>query len=208
MAQLYPIIDVEACQRVGVAPLVAARALLALQPPQLQLRAKREPPGRTLALLRELRALLAGSATQLVANDRPDLALLAGCDGVHLGQEDLPLSEARRFAPNLRIGVSTHDLEQLRAALAGSPDYVAFGPIFPTSSKAGHESCVGPDALARAAELTRAAGVPLVAIGGIHERNVVSLRGACDQVASISAWLHSDPEQLATRARRLIALAE
>lgn len=206
MAQLYPIIDVEACQRAGVMPIVAARALLELQVPALQLRAKREAPIRTLALLRDLRALLGGSATQLFANDRPDLALLAGCDGVHLGQDDLPVEEARRFAPTLRVGISTHDLEQVRAALASSPDYVAFGPIFPTGSKTDHEPCVGPEALAGAAELARAAGIPLVAIGGIHEGNLRSIRGACDQVASISAWLHPDPDELVARARRLIDL--
>jgi thiamine-phosphate pyrophosphorylase len=164
---LYPIVDVDSLEQRGVSPLAFAERVLAACPPLLQLRAKSAGARATLELLRGLVPLCRNAGTALFANDRPDLAVLANADGVHVGQDDVPLAEVRRFAPKLRVGVSTHDFAQLERALAERPDYVAFGPVFATSSKRDHEPVVGMQGLARAHELALAARVPLVAIGGI-----------------------------------------
>lgn len=167
MRGLYPIVDLDTLAKHDLAPLALAEAVLTARPPILQLRAKHQAPRFVLALLTALKPLCARAGTLLFANDRPDLALLAGVDGVHVGQDDIPPDAVRRLPGSLRVGVSTHDERQLTEALALCPDYVAFGPIFATSSKAGADPARGLAALARAAELARAANVPLVAIGGL-----------------------------------------
>jgi thiamine-phosphate pyrophosphorylase len=168
---LYPIVDVGAVRERGWSVPDFAARVLATRPALLQLRAKALGANETLELLRALVPLCRTSGTLLYANDRPDLAVLAGADGVHVGQSDLSLSDVRRFAPALKVGVSTHDIAELERALAERPDYVAFGPVFPTRTKSNPEPVVGLDALERATEKARDAGVPLVAIGGIdHER--------------------------------------
>ncbi len=102
----------------------------------------------------------------LVVNDRLDIALACGADGVHLGQTDLPLAAARSVAGDrLWIGISTHDLDQVRAAVAGGADYLGYGPVYPTATKANPDDVQGVDAL-RAA-VAAAGKVPVVAIGGI-----------------------------------------
>lgn len=164
---LYPIVDIDALARAGIAPLAFAERVLKARPPLLQLRAKHESSRATLALLNALKPACERAGTLLFANDRADLALLAGADGVHVGQDDLPLAAVRRFAPSLKIGVSTHDFPQLERALAERPDYVAFGPVFQTSSKERPDAVVGLSGLSGAADRARAAGIPLVAIGGI-----------------------------------------
>jgi thiamine-phosphate pyrophosphorylase len=202
---LYPIIDTEALGTRGLSPIPFAESVLAARPPLVQLRAKALGGRETLELLRELvpRAHRAGAL--LFANDRPDLAVLAGADGVHVGQADLPLEEVRRFAPGLKVGVSTHDERQLEAALAAKPDYVAFGPVFSTGSKAAPEPTVGVERLAGAGRLARAAGVPLVAIGGIARDRLEAVRDHADLVAVIAALLPSatGPDDIEARARAL-----
>ena len=172
---LYPIVDVTAVRGRGWSVPDFAARVLAARPPLLQLRAKAFGARETLELLRALVPLCRASGTLLFGNDRPDLAVLAGADGVHVGQSDLSLSDVRRFAPALKVGVSTHDALELERALAERPDYVAFGPVFPTSTKSNPEPVVGLDALARAAERARDAGIPLVAIGGIDREHAPSI---------------------------------
>ncbi|MGH7440897.1 MAG: thiamine phosphate synthase, partial [Polyangiaceae bacterium] len=121
----------------------------------------------------------------LVCNDRPDLARLAGCDLVHVGQGDPRVEEVRAAAPGVAVGVSTHDLAQLDAALATRPTYVAFGPVFPTASKANPDPIVGVDLLATAYARARTAGLPLVAIGGITRERAPSLVDRADMIAVI-----------------------
>ena len=119
-----------------------ADALLSARPTALQLRAKNEGGRATLNLLRRLRARC--KEAPLFANDRPDLATLARCDGVHVGQDDLPYAEVRRVVPGeMMVGVSTHGTEQLAAALSLKPTYVAFGPVFGTASKVNPDPTVG-----------------------------------------------------------------
>ncbi len=184
---LYPLIDLDGLERCGFAPLSFAERVLVLRPPLLQLRAKSAGARATLELLRALAPLCRAAGTALFANDRPDLAVLAGADGVHVGQDDVPLAEVRRFAPNLRVGVSTHDFVQLERALAERPDYVAFGPVFATASKQNHEPVVGLEGLARAHALARSAGVPLVAIGGIDRERARLAKAHCELVSVIGA---------------------
>ncbi len=185
--RLYPIVDVDVLAGRGLDPVAFAERVLEARPAALQLRAKSLGARDTLTLLRALRPLTLRSGTELFANDRPDLALLAEADGVHLGQSDLPLADAQKLAGRLKIGVSTHDEAELEAALALGPAYVAFGPVFATASKARPEPTVGLDGLARAAERARAAGVPLVAIGGIGPDALSEVGRLVDLVAMIGA---------------------
>ena len=198
MRGLYPIVDVDSLQELGSAPhaiLEFAERVLAARPPLLQLRAKHSSTRDTLALLRALRPLCTAAGTRLIANDRADLAVLAQCDGVHVGQDDLPLSVVRLIAPGLLVGVSTHHLPQLAAALAERPDYVAFGPVFGTASKERAEPSVGLEQLAQAYVAARAAGIPLVAIGGINLERARQVAPHCDLAAVIAA-LHPDRQTL------------
>lgn len=107
---------------------------------------------------------------RIIVNDRVDIAHALKADGVHLGQNDLPAAAARQILGNdAIIGISTHNLEQVKLAAEMSVDYVAIGPVFPTSTKQSSNTPVGPDAISKACELL--GDVPLVAIGGITEAN-------------------------------------
>ena len=106
----------------------------------------------------------------LVINDRVDIALTVGADAVHLGQTDLPIAEARRIAgTRLAYGISTHNLDQVRAAIAERPDYIAYGPVFTTTTKLDPDPVVGLEALRAAVQV--AGDIPVVAIGGISPSN-------------------------------------
>ncbi len=187
---LYAIVDVDAVHGRALDCMLVARALLAAHVRVLQLRAKGRPDPFVLETLQELRALVPrGGDCLLFANDRPDLAELAGVDGVHLGQGDLPAAEVRRHYPDLLVGVSTHDALQFEAALAVDIDYVALGPIFPTLSKRDAEPTVGLETLELLGERARSAGRPLVAIGGINVDNLHAVRAHAAHWAVISALL-------------------
>ena len=185
MRGLYAIVDTGTLAARRVEPVAFARAVLAVHPAALQLRAKDLPPREALALLRELAPLCRLAGVPLVANDRPDLAIMAGCDLVHVGQTDMPIDRVRRIAPGLGVGISTHTLEQLDQALASRPSYVAFGPVFPTATKENPDPVVGVEALRAAARRASAVGIPLVAIGGISQARVAALVGIADAVAVI-----------------------
>ncbi|TMQ03554.1 MAG: thiamine phosphate synthase [Deltaproteobacteria bacterium] len=132
----------------------------------------------------------AGAA--LIINDRVDVALAADADGVHLGQTDLPIQEVRTLAPDLWIGVSTHNLAQVRAACEAGADYLGFGPVFATTTKANPDPVQGLDGL-RAA-ITEAAGRPVVAIGGITTTHVADIyRAGAHAICAISA-VNSAPD--------------
>jgi thiamine-phosphate pyrophosphorylase len=204
---LYPIVDLDALARAGLAPLAFAERVLAARPALIQLRAKQESSRSTLALLDALKPLCLRAGTLLFANDRADLALLAGADGVHLGQDDLPLDLVRRFAPSLKVGVSTHDLAQLERALAERPDYVAFGPVFPTSSKQRPDAVVGLSGLSQAASRARSAGIPLVAIGGItlaHSPAIAELGALAAVIGALVTRSLDDSEREAKALQRAL----
>jgi thiamine-phosphate diphosphorylase len=142
----------------------------------------------------------------LIVNDRVDIAMALGADGVHLGQDDLPPLEARRLLPpGGIIGVSTHSVEQAADAIKLPVDYIAAGPIFPTTSKADHEPVVGLEGLEKIREAT--GKLPLVAIGGITLENCRDVFSAgADSVAMISA-LVSDPPEITAKMRRALEIA-
>lgn len=203
MRGLYPIVDLDSLAQRGVSPLLLAESVLTARPPLLQLRAKHQAPRAVLELLLQLKPLCARAGTQLFANDRPDLALLAGADGVHVGQDDVPLAAVRQLSGVLKVGVSTHDLAQLERALDERPDYVAFGPIFATTSKRGADPALGLERVAAAAERARAAGVPLVVIGGLTLQVAPQLaqHGVCAAVISDLLAGGVDADSLAARAQ-------
>jgi thiamine-phosphate pyrophosphorylase len=123
---------------------------------------------------------------------------------VHVGQSDLSVRDVRKFAPSLRVGVSTHTEAEVEAALVERPDYVAFGPVFPTASKDRPEPAVGLDGLALAFERCKAASVPLVAIGGIDVARAPLVAKHADLIAVISALLPDEGlEGVEARAREL-----
>lgn len=142
---------------------------------------------------------------RLIINDRVDVALALGADGVHLGQDDMPPEAARRIlGERALIGFSTHNLEQAVAAYALPVDYLAIGPIFPTSSKENPDPLVGLEGLRRVREAVPR-HIPLVAIGGITEENAQSaLEAGADSLAVISALLN-DPARIEARTRDWIA---
>jgi thiamine-phosphate pyrophosphorylase len=204
MRGLYPIVDLDTLARRSIAPMAFAEAVLTARPPLLQLRAKHQTPRAVLQLLTELKPHCSRAGTLLFANDRPDLALLAQVDGVHVGQDDVPLDAVRRLPGKLRVGVSTHDAAQLVAALATKPDYVAFGPIFATSSKHDADPALGLAALASASAAANAAQVALVAIGGLTLQLAPEL-GKLQLLAAVISDLLADGDAQAAIAARACA---
>lgn len=143
--------------------------------PAIQLREKGWGPGRSLPLALALRELCTEHGALFFVNDRLDLALAAGADGVHLGPDDLPVSDVRRAAPaGFLIGFSTDDPGQARKAEKDGADYIGCGTVWPTSSKEDAGNAIGPEGLAR---VVRAVHIPVVGIGGITADNVKELRG-------------------------------
>ena len=139
---------------------------------------------------RELCRAAADAGVRLIVNDRCDLALAIDADGAHVGQTDLPLKEARLLLGRDKIlGVSTHTLEQVTAAAKQDPDYIAYGPIFATTTKSEHEAVVGVGSLRR---VRQQASVPLFAIGGIEAGHVSEIvEAGADGVAVCSAVLQA-----------------
>jgi thiamine-phosphate pyrophosphorylase len=150
----------------------------------MQYRNKSGYAGEMLEQARELKRRL-GDEAKLIMNDRADICLAAGFDGVHVGQEDLSPESARKVVgATLWLGVSTHNPEQIKEAEKTSANYIAIGPVFSTSSKANPDPVVGLEGVRQARVLTRK---PLVAIGGINRANCRSvIEAGADSVAVIS----------------------
>ncbi|HEY8156568.1 MAG TPA: thiamine phosphate synthase [Myxococcota bacterium] len=190
----------DASPRWAHSPVAQARAACAGGASAVQLRAKLAPDRDLLAWAAEIRALTEDAGALFLVNDRFDLALAAGADGAHLGQDDLPPARVPPAArERLLLGFSTHTLEQAAAARREPVDYVAFGPVFGTSSK---DSPWGPRGLAQLAEVVRSVRpLPVVAIGGIDASNAASVRVAgAAGFAVISAVAGAREPEAATRA--------
>lgn len=194
--RLYPIIDYScfAAKPDPIAGILSfADQLIQSGATLIQYRDKISPPQKILSLGRELRRITRDHA-KLIINDYPDLCLACDAHGVHLGQDDLSPAAARRiFASSkkedLWIGLSTHNLDQVRDADAMAIDYLAVGPVFTTSSKANPDPVIGLDGVRKARQVT---SKPLVAIGGITRENCRQVREAgADSVAVISDLLES-----------------
>jgi thiamine-phosphate pyrophosphorylase len=186
LSSLYIILDPSVCP---ARPLVEVLTVAAeAGAPLFQYRNKtasmKEAYGEALAL----RQAAAKAGVLFIVNDRCDLALAVDADGVHLGQGDLPLDLARRvMGPDKLIGISTHNLDQVRDASAGKPDYVGFGPIFTPGSKQDHDPVVGLEGLRAMRRLT---SLPVFAIGGIQiDQAGEVMRAGANGVAVVSAIL-------------------
>ena len=163
----------------------------------VQVREKELPDGELLRVLEQARAVTRRLGVPLIVNDRPDLAALVGADGVHVGQDDLPVAAVRRFG--LPVGLSTHAPEELARA---ESDYVGVGPVFATPTKEGRPA-VGLDYVRHAAAHAR---VPWFAIGGIDETNVSdAVSAGATRIAVVRAIGEAaDPERTARALRRAL----
>jgi thiamine-phosphate pyrophosphorylase len=190
---IYPLIDTAVCAARGINPLELAEACLRGGARLLQLRDKDDSSARVTALAEQIAAAAHVVGARLIVNDRADIAKMAGADGVHVGQTDLPVEAARAIVgAECIVGVSTHDREQVDRALDSSASYIAVGPIFRTDTKeTGYEP--------RGLELVTYAagrGKPIVAIGGITLETASSVIDAgATAVAVVSDLLVDLPEE-------------
>lgn len=188
---LYPIVDTGVCDSRSVRPVELAASYLAAGVRVLQVRDKRASSAEFLSLADAIVRQAHACGARAIVNDRADIALLSGADGVHVGQDDLTVADVRRVIPGeVIVGVSTHDVEQVDDALRTTATYIAVGPIFGTATKDTGYTARGLDLVRYAA----GRGKPVVAIGGITLENV---RGVIEAGASgaavITDLLHGDP---------------
>jgi thiamine-phosphate pyrophosphorylase len=186
LPRLYAIVDVEVARRAGWSPLELARAYVDGGARLLQLRAKSLEGAAFLELTRAMVRLTHGAGARLIVNDRADIAVLANADGVHVGQDDLMPRDVRSIVgDDLIVGLSTHSVDQVHAALAEPIDYLAVGPIFGTSTKDTGYSAVGLGLITDAAALATPLGIPVVAIGGITRDRVAAVWQAGAAAAAV-----------------------
>jgi len=200
--RLYVLVTEALCQGDWFA---VARAALDGGADCLQLREKSLPDGELLERATRLAELCASRGALFVVNDRPDIAVGSGAAGVHVGQEDLPPTAARRVVgPTGLIGVSTHSIQQVFVAVEQSPDYIAVGPMFASSTKP-QDRIAGPKMLAEARRLT---SLPLVAIGGIDASNVQAIVETGCRCVCVCSGVISQPDPAAAAARIRERLAD
>lgn len=178
---LYAILDFNSGLKEN---LSVAKSLAEAGVQLIQLRAKSAPSGEFFEASRALNAELRSQGVRFIVNDRPDIAAMIDAGGVHVGQEDLPVEEARKICGGSRwVGVSTHNLEQFREAIRTSADYIAVGPVFPTSTKENPDPVVGLELLRAVRPLTKK---PIVAIGGITIESAEAVhRAGADSLAVV-----------------------
>lgn len=178
---LYAIIDLDVADH----PLELTFKALNARCAFVQLRAKHADDATFLAIAKRMRSACAQAEVPFVINDRADIARLVHADGLHLGQDDLSIREARTMVGEMKIGLSTHDLEQAVRADAEGADLIAFGPVFATRSKENPDPVVG---LQNLEAVSQTVSRPVVAIGGITPKNASEALGAgARYVAAISA---------------------
>jgi thiamine-phosphate pyrophosphorylase len=204
LPKVYPITDTTIS---GLSHCEQVKRLIAGGAALIQLRDKRASSRVFYSDAQAAIEIARAADVKLIINDRVDIALALRADGVHLGQEDMPVDAARRvLGDQAVIGYSTHDLEQIREALRLPIDYLAFGPIFPTTSKRNPDPVAGLDQLKRAREMVLP--MPLVAIGGINRTNARDvLKAGASAVAVISAVL-ANPSRIASELQQLVSSIE
>jgi thiamine-phosphate pyrophosphorylase len=196
---LYAILDPE--QTKGRSPESVLRELLEGGVTLLQLRVKTMAPREFFELARTVRSQTRARGCRLIVNDRVDIALACDADGVHLGQEDLPLNSGKKLMHEKIVGISTHDIEQAKEAERSGADYIGFGPMFSTTTKATGYGARGVEMLR---QIRAAVKLPIVAIGGINERNVREVwQAGADSAAIITDILGAD--DVAAKVRRILA---
>ena len=199
---LYAILDAD---QAGGPDASLARVLAGAGVELIQIRDKKASTRKLFDASKRLVEALGPAGVRVMVNDRPDIAAMVGAAGAHVGQEDLPVEAARKICGSARwVGVSTHNLEQLRAANLTSADYIAVGPIFPTATKENPDPVVGLELLRTARQLTKK---PLVAIGGITIESAESVfRAGADSLAVRRDLISA--ENPAQRAREYLAVAK
>jgi thiamine-phosphate pyrophosphorylase len=210
LPRLYPILDADALVRADVPLTTAAQALYDAGLRWVQYRDKQGSDAAVAESMRELRAIFPVGEAVLILNDRVHLCAAVEADGVHIGQEDMAPAEARRVlnmggGPDRLLGVSTHNVAQVRAALATcAPDYLAIGPVYATGSKEKPDPVVGLEGVRSARGLTQ---LPLIAIGGISRETArVVIEAGADAVAVISALLPDASHDMRETVRDFLAL--
>lgn len=178
------------------------RAALAGGVRLIQLREKDLSLRDMMPLARTVRRLTAEAGALLIVNDRVDVALAIGADGVHLGQDDLPVADARRVAPDLIIGASSHSEAEAAAAGRDGASYVNIGPLFPTKTKAWTGEFLGLDGLRRIAP---AASIPFTVMGGIKAEHIPGLIAAGARTIAMVTAVTAAPDPCAA-ARQLLTL--
>ncbi len=206
MSPLYAIVDVDECERAGLTPAAVARAFFSGGASLVQARAKRLGSGAFLRLVETMALDARAAGATLIVNDRADVARAAGL-GVHLGQDDFPVTEARALlGPDAVIGLSTHTPAQLAGAVHLPVSYVAYGPVFATTTKAHPDPVVGLAGVALAAGVLASSGLPLVAIGGITLATAADVRRAGAASVAVISNLLSGPEAPDVMVRRFLAV--
>lgn len=205
LAPLYAILDVDLTRARGLSEREVFEAWLGAGVSLVQLRGKGLATAELLEIADALTARARAAGAILVVNDRADVARMAGAAGVHVGQSDLTPTDARAVVgPRAIVGVSTHNADEMERAVAAPVTYVAMGPVFATTSKARPDPVVGLEGIRRARARAAAAGLPLVAIGGITLASARSvLEAGATSVAVISDLLTNDP---AARAREFLTV--
>jgi thiamine-phosphate diphosphorylase len=195
---LYAILDPE--QTKGRPSESLLRELLEGGVTIVQLRVKTMAPREFFELARRVRSETRAHGCKLIVNDRVDIALACDADGVHLGQEDLPLASGRKLMGSKIVGISTHDVQQAQEAERNGADYIGFGPMFGTTTKATGYSARGVEMLR---QIRTAVKLPIVAIGGINEQNVREVwQAGADSTAIISDILGAD--EVAAKVSRIL----
>jgi thiamine-phosphate pyrophosphorylase len=199
-ADLYVVITEALCAGRGALDIL--KQVLAAGVRLVQMREKDRSGRELYELAREYRRLTREAGALLIINDRLDIALAADADGIHLGQDDLPVAAARRLAPELIIGASTHSLEEALAAQAAGASYVNIGPIFPTGTKP-LATFLGPAAIDRIAPHL---AIPWTTMGGITKDTIheVVRRGARHPAVITAVTAAPDPGRAARELREII----
>ena len=167
----------------------------------IQLREKDLSIREYLALAMKARSLTAAAGALLLVNDRIDVAMAVGADGVHLGQDDFPICEARRLAPDLIIGASSHSTEEARQAQADGASYVNIGPLFPTNTKIWTGEFLGLEGLRT---ISAVVSIPFTVMGGIKEEHIPSLKAAGATTVAVVSAVTAEAD-VSAACRRMIA---
>ena len=169
-SELYPVVSSEFCLGRDVCSIVADIAAAGAK--IVQIREKNRSDSSMFELVKKCKEITDRSGMLLIVDDRVDIAVATGADGVHLGQEDFPLTEAKKLAPEMLFGVSTHNAEEIRRALSDNCGYLNIGPMFPTRTKSVACGALG---LEKIEELVPMVTCPFSVMGGIKEHHLEML---------------------------------
>ena len=187
----------------GRSTLDIVRAALAGGVRLIQLREKEMPAREYVTLAQRVREMTAQAGCLLIINDRVDVALAVGADGVHLGQDDFPVPAARRLGPDLIIGASTHTVEEAARAQAEGASYINIGPIYPTGTKVWEGEFLGLEGLRTIAAATH---VPFTVMGGIKASHIPGLMAAGARIIALVTAVTAAPDPQAATYSLLAAI--